>query len=208
MIKLKSLLKELELDDVKLSVEQYAKSKGYVYKVYRGDTNADEIFVYTTKERREHGIFTTPEKEVAAIYARNKNPRLFYVKAAKILSLTNDSLENMKWVNKWGESFEEWKDPQTGEETSAWEVLSGGSMFDYEGNWSSERWMDIQVTAEHEGYNAVILPDYDSKVGIFPSFVVFDEHNLKLADPVVYDDYKNVIPLQQRFNHLSDDIRY
>jgi len=192
-------------------IESLAKSKGYTIKTYRGDVGADEIFNYSPKERREHGIFTTPEKEVAAIYAGGRSkgePRLFYVKAPRILNLLDDSLENMRWVERWGESFDEWRDPRSGEEVTAWDVLSGGQMFDYEGDWSSERWMDIQATAENDGYDAVVLPDYDSQVGIFPSIVVFDEKNLKLADPTTFDDNGNPIPLNRRYDDRVDDIRY
>lgn len=114
----------------------------------------------------------------------------------------------MKWVMAWGQRYDDWRDPQSGEETNAWDVLSGGRMFDYEGDWSTERWMDIQFWAEHKGYNAIILPDYDSDIGIFPSFVIFDERNIKLSDPITYDDNENPIPLEKRFDSSSPDIRY
>jgi hypothetical protein len=67
--------------------------------------------------------------------------------------------------------------------------------------------MDIQATAHTEGFDAVILPDYDSRLGVFPSLVVFDATNLKLADDVTFDDDGNPIPLELRFNQTSDDIR-
>ena len=40
------------------------------------------------------------------------------------------------------------------------------------------------------------------------SFVVFDSNQIKSADPVTYDDNGNVIPLSERFNSDSDDIRF
>lgn len=201
--------KRLREDALGKSIESIAASKGYKYSTYRGDIYAEEITSYSPKERREHGIFTTPIKEIAAIYASNNDPRQFFIKANRILDLTKDTLENMRWVNKWGESaFDDWRDPQSGEEVSPWYVLEGGRMFDYEGTWSAERWMDLQATAESEGYDVVILPDYDRTHGIFPSWVVFDEKNLKLADPTTYDDNKIPIPLNLRFNSSSDDIRY
>jgi hypothetical protein len=51
-------------------------------------------------------------------------------------------------------------------------------MFDYEGDWSSERWMDIQATAESDGYDAVILPDFDSQTGVFPSVVALNNNGI------------------------------
>lgn len=211
MIKLKHLLHEVDTGEKspeQVDIARLAKSKGYTHFTWRGDVDADAITSYSRKERREYGIFTTPIREVARVYARDKSPRGFYVKASKILDLTNDSMENMRWVTKWGKSFEPWRDPGSGEEMDAWWVLAGGQMFDFEGDWSCERWMDIQATAASEGYDVVILPDYDSQVGIFPSFVVFDGKNLKLADNVTYDDNHQPIPTEQRFNSASDDIRY
>lgn len=38
--------------------------------------------------------------------------------------------------------------------------------------------------------------------------VVFEPSQIKSADPVTYDDAGNVIPLSQRFNQQSDDIRF
>jgi len=211
MIKLKSLLcEEIENNDAS-AIAQLARARGYIYKSYRGDVDAGEIFSYSRKERREYGIFTTPIKEIAAVYAGHRtkgDPRLFYIRAPKLLDLMEDSLENMKWVNRWGESFDDWRDPRSGEEYSAWDILSGGQLFDYEGNWSSERWMDIQATADNEGFDAIILPDYDSDHGVFPSLVVFDEKNLKLADETTFDDNGNPIPPVKRFDVSVDDIRY
>lgn len=40
------------------------------------------------------------------------------------------------------------------------------------------------------------------------SYVILDPSQTKSADPVTYDDSKQVIPLSQRFNPSSDDIRY
>jgi hypothetical protein len=210
MIRLKSLLYEIDdLGDEDRIVKSRAYKNGYIHQTYRGDVDAGNIFNYSIKERREYGIFTTQIMEIAAVYAggRSSTPRKFYVRAPKILDLTQDTLQNMKWVQKWGESFDEWRDPQSGEEIDAWTVLEGGRMFDYEGDWSSERWMDIQATAHHQGYDAIILPDFDSKFGIFPSFVIFDEKNLKLADTTTYDDHNVLIPIELRFDKTSSDIR-
>ena len=211
MIKLSALIcEEFDNDDAS-AIARLARARGYTYKSYRGDIDADEILSYSKKERREYGIFTTPIKEIAAVYAGSRikgEPRLFYIRAPKMLNLMDDTLENMKWVNRWGEIFDDWRDPRSGEEMTAWDILSGGQLFDYEGNWSSERWMDIQGTADSEGYDAVVLPDYDSTYGIFPSLVVFDEKNLKLADETTVDDNGTPIPPVKRFDASTDDIRY
>lgn len=205
MVKLKHILCEGTEDH---RVKRLAEARGYRHETYRGDTDDGNIFVYSRKERREHGIFTTPIKEVAAIYSRDHDPRKFYIRAPQVLDLTKDTLENMMWVKKWGEIWGPWNDRQTGESVDAWDVLEGGRLFDYEGTWSCERWTDIQATAESDGFDAVVLPDYDRKSGIFPSFVVFDERNIKLADAMTFDDEKHPIPFDLRFDKTSGDIRY
>lgn len=40
------------------------------------------------------------------------------------------------------------------------------------------------------------------------TYIVFDSNQAKLADPVTYDDNGEVIPLSERFNQSSPDIRY
>jgi hypothetical protein len=40
------------------------------------------------------------------------------------------------------------------------------------------------------------------------SFAVFYPNQIKLADPVTYDDNSEIIPLSKRFNPNTDDIRY
>ena len=189
-------------------VKRLASARGYTIETYRGDADADEIHVYTRKERVEHGLFTTPVLEAAKIYARDNNPRKFYVRAPKLLDLTKDTLENMMWVKKWGETWEPWRDPGTGEAVDAWDILEGGRMFDYEGNWSRERWIDIQATAQSEGFDAIVLPDFDSDLGVFPSLIIFDERNIKLADTMTFDDERHPIPFHLRFDKTSDDIGY
>ena len=39
-------------------------------------------------------------------------------------------------------------------------------------------------------------------------YIVFNENQIKSAEPVTYDDNGNIIPLSQRFNAENDDIRY
>jgi proteasome lid subunit RPN8/RPN11 len=200
-----------DMETAQRMVDEAALRAGYDRETFRGDSMPDDIVVYEPRDRREVGIFTTPVREIADVYAGGRlsnTSRRFYVRAPKVLDLTQDSLANMRWVNKWSESFDEWIDRQSGEERSAWDILQDGRMFDYEGDWSAERWGDLQATAELEGYDAVVLPDYDNGRGVFPSLVVFDSNNLKLADPVTRDDAGNVIPLSQRFDTASDDIRY
>lgn len=56
------------------------------------------------------------------------------------------------------------------------------------------------------GYDGII---YENKFeGVGDSFIAFNPNQIKSADPVTYDDAGNVIPLSQRFNPESPDIRF
>lgn len=56
----------------------------------------------------------------------------------------------------------------------------------------------------YEGYDGVIRTE-DGKAY---EYMAFDPEQIKSAEPVTYDDAGKVIPLSERFNSSSDDIRY
>lgn len=58
------------------------------------------------------------------------------------------------------------------------------------------------------GYDGIIAKDYNGTTNPVNQYVIFDANQVKSADPVTYDDEGNVIPLSQRFNSGSNDIRY
>lgn len=59
---------------------------------------------------------------------------------------------------------------------------------------------DFSEQLKNDGYDSVI--DGDGQM------LVFEPNQIKSADPVTYDDAGNVIPLSQRFNPQTKDIRY
>ena len=59
---------------------------------------------------------------------------------------------------------------------------------------------------QQAGYDGIV---YENKFeGVGDSFIAFDSSQIKSADAVTYDDAGNVIPLSQRFNPESPDIRF
>lgn len=59
------------------------------------------------------------------------------------------------------------------------------------------------------GHDSIlILSEYDDPPDQAEEIIVFRSSQIKLADPVTYDDNGNVIPLFERFNSSKDDIRY
>jgi hypothetical protein len=66
---------------------------------------------------------------------------------------------------------------------------------------------DVMQWAEANGYNSVVFDD-PSSTGEPLSYVVFNSNQIKSADPITYDDNGNIIPLSQRFQDTTDDIRF
>ena len=58
---------------------------------------------------------------------------------------------------------------------------------------------------QSKGYDGIV---WDGPSGMGQIVVAFDSSQIKKADPVTYDDQGNVIPLSQRFQSASRDIRY
>jgi hypothetical protein len=61
-----------------------------------------------------------------------------------------------------------------------------------------DKWVE---SLKNKGYDSMALLDGEE-------FVVFDNTQIKSADPVTYDKEGNVIPLSQRFQTTSPDIRF
>ena len=179
--------------------------------VFRGDSDANNIFEYHPKDRQNFGIFTTQNKGIADSYAgSSKDARRFLLKASNVLDLSNanENIEASRWVHEWAKSFDEWVDKESGEPIDPADAVAYGTLYDYEGDWSMERWEDLQATAKSEGYDALIVNDWHRHEGENVSVVVFNSSNLKLADAIVKDGAGNVIPLSKRFDSGSNDIRF
>lgn len=75
------------------------------------------------------------------------------------------------------------------------------------GEYSAIREAAEEYAAElqRRGYSG--LEVWDSELG-GTSYVMFDPEQIKSAEPVVYDDNSKVIPLSERFNSKSRDVRY
>jgi hypothetical protein len=77
---------------------------------------------------------------------------------------------------------------------------------------------DIVNYAKENGYDGVIFRnildtgynDWDTMLGSYPTteYVVFTPQQIKSAEPFVFDDNGELIPLSERFNEESSDIRY
>ncbi len=187
-------------------VDEAARASGLTEIVWRGDRNAAQITEYRRGARREPGIFTTTNQDVADKYANKEGgARRFYV-GGRTLDLTQPTPEAIAWIRKWAEDGEwDFVDRSTGESVSPEDAVLSGRLYDWEGTWSGRRWKDIQESAAVDGYDIVKLLDEDKDAveGTFVSTVVLNENKIKLADPVTRDDAGNVVPLSRRFDITS-----
>lgn len=76
---------------------------------------------------------------------------------------------------------------------------------------------EIAKFAKERGYDSVVFKDirdnggWNGEVGydeLADIYVIFDVNSVKSADPVTYDESGDVIPLTERFNDDTEDIRF
>jgi hypothetical protein len=88
------------------------------------------------------------------------------------------------------------------------EYISEDAIEQYsDGEYSAIRGAAEEYAAEMQRMGYSGLKVQDSELG-GTSYVVFDPEQIKSADAVVYDDNGKVIPLSERFNSKSRDVRY
>jgi hypothetical protein len=148
---------------------------------YRGESSG-ELRPFDRQETNENGFFFTPNKDIASGYAMGKEPNEFHLHGEKVLDLTNDTPEAIEFIRNWASNWDDeydWVDRKTGEQRDPVEVVQSGELFDWEGDWSEQKWRDLQASAENAGYDIVVLPDWDNQIGMFPSVVVFDPEHIK-----------------------------
>jgi hypothetical protein len=149
------------------------KAGGKPLVLWRGEQSGDRPNTYPLSATRENGVFLTPDKKAADGYDKNGESRPFYVRGDKVLDLTQDTPQNRRWVAKWAKSFDEWVDRQSGEEVDPFDAVQDGRLFDYEGDWSSERWKDLQASAQDDGFNVLVAMDTLDGMPA-PSYIALD----------------------------------
>jgi len=148
--------------------------------MYRGEGGGEDFTVFDRSMAREKAFFFTPDRDVASTYAaKNKQPRSFYLKAEKLFDPR--SKDGQAFIREWAKIWDEWIDRQSGDEIDPVDAVLEGRLFDYEGDWSAERWRDLQASIEVAGYDGARLPDWDSYQGTFDAIIVFSPNQIKSA---------------------------
>lgn len=163
---------------------QFAGRDGLPIVLYRGEGLGGDFSVFARSMTYENAFFFTKDPAVARDYARGQEPRAFFLQANRILDLTRGSMTATAFVQEWAKAWESdgWIDRTSGETVDPWDVVASGRLFDYEGDWSCERWRDLQASIEAAGYDAAILPDAHCGGNPMESVIVFRPEQIKSAD--------------------------
>jgi hypothetical protein len=198
-------------------VKAAAKANGYTIRAYHGRTAEFNVFDKnkigsgaTLFASQGKGFYFTANREVADKYAsRNKdtgNVLDAYLEISKPFVFTDKSnTEANKLLNSFAETigstfnvseYSNWVnfEKRTGEVLSRI-VKNNGEAF--------------TTFLEKKGYDGIVYTsfNYDTKQSDL-TYIVFNSEQIKSADTITYDDNGAIIPLSERFNEKSKDIRY
>ena len=143
-------------------------------------------------------------------YAENYGPvKSFYLNITKMLNIPfyDKTLTDWKkWFEKQGVEGVEF-DSSIEEESLKGADYGDGikkyypvELFDTSMGFNGDG--NLTEMIEKAGYNGIHYPGDES------AYMPFKESQIKSAEPFTFDDNGNLIPLSQRFNSESDDIRY
>lgn len=211
--------KSYEDGDVAKAIEMLdaaAIAAGYDAKAFHGTEKGFNVF---QADYRTGGNFFTPQEDAAKAYADAQ-------------SSGNGGVVIPVYLNL-GKTFEiDAKGSQWDEVPVEWEVDSREDDYDefFDSYGDAEREAlkhpdavisssgisdtnDIAKRAKNDGYDSVIIRNvYDPGDSSFDSMqddiVIFTPSRIKSAEPFTFDDDGDLIPLSQRFNPESDDIRF
>ena len=216
-------------------VEKMAKLAGYDSpKVYHGTNKKFSVFD-TEGRGKTHGsgaFFTTNERN-ASTYGGNVVSAFLMTDGHRVDAGGSNwnSLKVWEAFDHEGESLGEFDSvheamEEAGEEGSVIDFSvelseeEGYLVRDYDSDESSSSTDDISRQAREMGWGSIVFDniidskssaiDFSNDSARSPSsvYVVFNPNQIKSAEAVTYDDNGNVIPLSERFNESSDDIRF
>jgi hypothetical protein len=192
-------------------VDEAAKEAGYtVGPVYHGTpTGGFDVFreqpTYFAGEKADADIYqssTASSIRVTGTPDGTPETKKVFLKADNVFD-TRKPKDRQRFENEFlGKSGEEWG--------------SNGTPIGERGlpDWTDGRDLVDWINEEGLSYDALALdeggfPQSDGTVRVKgASVVVWKPHQIKSADPITRDDAGNVIPLSQRFNPDSNDIRF
>lgn len=180
-----------DMQEVQRLVDEAARGAGY---------NVGPVFHGTTRKKVK---FISPSKGIE-------------IPGAAFLTDNEEMAEEYVFPREYGEQItydEDGNEIEPGIVVKAFIRLKNPATYDMGGDVGDTAVMSRVVKeARRNGNDGVVftnvrdgLADSDNEG---TSFAVFESNQTKSADPITYDDAGNIIPLSQRFQQESPDIRY
>lgn len=232
-----SAIERGDMETAQRLVDEAAKKAGYTIHAYHGSPKSFNEFslkyLGTNGTAEGYGLYFTSDRNIAERYTgrEGETGRVYdsYLSIKKPLSgekLTVTKAQLRKFLLKLNSSIGESGEPV--------DVLSNYGDIVYEGinavvneavsseydyndndvdlihsvmNTSGDKLTCMRVLRETLGYDGIVVDNASWGDGQ-TIYLAFHPDQIKLADPVTYDDNGNVIPLSERFNEKETDIRY
>jgi len=164
-------------------VDEAAKKAGYSMKAYHGTRANKNEFNNILRNSRigalGPAIYLSPSEEGPKAYSNLEGARGFVIPAF----VRGENLFKISHVNRSSEEYFKHFDPY-------------GKLSD----------QAVQDKAKSAGFDGVLAES--GGIDGAGEIAVFDPSQIKSAEPATYDNKGNLIPLSERFNIQSDDIRF
>lgn len=182
-----------DMDTAQRMVDDAARAAGYGVKAYHGGANVTEFNVFP--------MFLSPYENVARSYAENRAVGGMKAKLHSVFIKAENPADGDQVINA---AKIQGVGGMIGEDSPPHEFLSPGMV----GKEEAER---VALQLQEDGFDSAhtdgdFSMDFDFVE--YDSWTIFNPSQIKSADPVTYDAEGNVIPLSQRFNATSPDIRF
>lgn len=216
-----------DMETAQKMVDEAAKAAGYTVETYHGTDK--EFTVFETMYRNEFGYHVGGEKAAKSRVEFELNPKIMrlYTKLGKTIQTTDvfgyfagmhdyifyvrgemDKIEDLDFIKQLGRKK---KLRNKFPENEILEQMHGAYVdFHENGYKGSDARRVVELTQEYLksiGVDSVSYKNAYEDAGS-TSYLLLHPEQVKLADPVTYDDSGNVIPLSERFNEGNPDIRH
>ncbi len=176
--------------EISFSDSEVRDNKGKLLKVYHG-TDSENFNVFDKSRRGQtdsgvwgRGYYFFSDYDYANDFG--KNVRSFYL-----------NMENPYYVSKVSAPAKEIGNYLKSQGIDVNFNYSNMQAHEFIKHFGNQHFTNIMTNL---GYDGVIIDDFE--------YMVFNQNQMKLNDPVAYDDDGNVIPLSERFKDSNNDICY
>ena len=197
-----------DMEKAQRMVDEAAKRAGYTVKAWHGTWQNDEVYnrrgqlsintPFTVFDMEAETSTSTPIRKLGFFFGSDRETAEIYAQYAGAKKVGGEPRVISAFLNL-GDSK---KLPFS----VASELMNYGNLPEqkYKTKKEAEKASDkLKNKLETLGYNSIIFSENNSPVEL----VVFNPSQIKSADPITRDDAGNVIPLSQRFQEASPDIR-